>query len=114
MFLCAMDGKLYDNDTLSKNVVFTLDKDYGNTSKDYKFIKCSSCWGLINIKYKLTDDNKFIVPLEKKIKLYKISSYNIDNITDKDKIKDNNKTLINDIIKVMKSNEKKIAKKSKF
>lgn len=113
MFLCAMDGKLYDDETLQKETVFTLGFDYGNSSKDYKCITCSQCWGLINIKYKLNIDDKFIIPLEEKLKLYKISSYTIDNTVDKDKPVDNNKTLITDILKVMKSNEKKGCKKGK-
>ena len=108
-----MDGKLHNYDSLHRETIFTLGFDYGNSSKDYKCITCSQRWGLVNMKYKLDKDDKFIVPLEEKIKLYKISSYTIDNTTDKDKPIDNNKTLITDILKVMKSNEKKVCKKGK-
>jgi hypothetical protein len=114
MFLCAYDGKLYDNTEIQKETIFILGCDYGNSStKDYKCGTCTQCWGLINIKYKLNKDGKFIIPIDDKIKLYRISSYNVDNTVDIEKPVDSNKKLVTDILKVMKSNEKKVCKKSK-
>jgi len=111
MFLCAYDGKLHDNEDIEKETIFTPAADYANTSKDYKCVTCSQCWGLINIKYQLDNENRFIVPLNEKLKLFRISSYNIDNLIEKEKQVDNNKKLITDILKVMKTNEKKNIKK---
>jgi hypothetical protein len=111
MFLCNYDGKLYNDNDISKKVILTLAYDYGNTDKDQEGEVCCQCWGLLNMKYKVNENHKFVIPIGEKVKLYKISSHHFDNKGTKHKTEDDNKKLITDILKKMKSSEKKNCKK---
>jgi hypothetical protein len=117
MFLCALCGKLYDNEAISLKVLLKQ-KDYNDDSeKELSVESCCLCYGLLNTKYVVGNNNSFNITPKSKLKLYKISSYNFENknaekkakiIADKPVAKK-----ITEILKKVENDEKKKSKKSK-
>jgi hypothetical protein len=105
MFLCSIDGKLYNDDAVSHSIILKYDI-IADKPKEVDIKMCSLCYGLINYKYKLDIDGKYLIPKNDKIKIYKISCNNFD-YKSKELDKDDNKCLLTDILKVMKKGEKK-------
>lgn len=117
MFLCALCGKLYDNDAVSLKVLLKQ-KDYDNdTEEELTVESCCLCYGLFNTKYIVGNNNSFNIPPKSKLKLYKISTYNFENKNagkKANKIADKPTTKkITEILKKVENDEKKKSKKSK-
>ena len=106
MFLCALDGKLYSDDTVYQNIVLKQYDKYDKNPKTIEAQSCCLCYGLLNTKYKLDTDNSFIVPSESKTKIYKISCKTFDNKMKDDSKDDEPKKLITQILSKMKAEER--------
>ena len=102
MFLCSLCGNLFDNNNINQKV--TLKQDILDNPKKLDLEVCVGCFNLCNYEYKI-DGKDFIIPRDKKIKIYKITSSTFET---KDKKKDNEEiTIVNDISKMLKHNVKK-------
>jgi hypothetical protein len=117
MFLCAICVKLYDDEAISLKVLLKQ-KDYDNdTEKELSVDSCCLCFGLLNTKYVVGNNNSFNIPQKSKLKLYKISTYNFENknAEKKDKKIDDKPVAkkITDILKKVENDEKKKRKKYK-
>lgn len=108
MFLCSIDGKIYSDDAVSHSIILKYDIISGD-NKEIDIKICCLCYGLMNCKYKLNNDGKYIVPITEKIKIYKISS-NTFNYKSKELTVDDNKCLIDTVIKTLKQSKKKSKK----
>ena len=106
MFLCALDGKLYSDDTVYQNIVLKQYDKYDKNPKTIEAQSCCLCYGLLNTKYKLDTDNSFIVPPENKTKIYKISCKTFDNKIKNETNENEPKRLITEILTKMKANER--------
>ena len=104
MFLCSIDGKIYSDDAVSHSIILKYDI-IADKPKEIDLKMCSLCFGLSNTKYKLDNDGKYIVPITEKIKVFKISS-NTFNYKSKELEKDDNKCMIDVIIKSLKKSKK--------
>jgi hypothetical protein len=109
MFLCQYDGKIHDNTLKPHNITFKQ-LNLQNISKEVDIDVCYNCYGIINTKYKVNNDNSFIVEPKDKIKIYKISSSNFENKDYKDE-EPTKKKVITEILSVMKTNIRKNSKK---
>jgi hypothetical protein len=108
MFLCSIDGKIYSDDAVSHSIILKYDI-IADKPKELDLKMCSLCYGLTNYKYKLDNDGKFIVPITEKIKVHKISSTTF-NYKSKELEKDDNKCMLDVIIKTLKQSNKKSKK----
>jgi len=117
MFLCALDGKLFNDDAVFLSVILKQKDKDGDTEKELTIQCCCLCYGFLNTKYQTESGNKFIIPPETKVKIHKISSTTFENKnTDKKekKIADKPKAkVITEILKKVKNDEIKTRKKSK-
>jgi len=104
MFLCSLCGKLFDDNNISRKVIFR--QDLLNNPKEVEAEACVGCFNLSNYKYRLDSENKFLLPRDEKIKIYKISCSSFES---KEKKKDDNedKKVIDGMIKTLKQNTKK-------
>jgi hypothetical protein len=110
MFLCALEGVYKSNDFVCKKIVLTQYNKHRLNPRCLECEVCAPCFGLINIKYKLTDDDKYLVPYGEKIKIYEVKSRYFENrnadLIDEKKDLDNPKKLITQLMKKMRNEEK--------
>jgi hypothetical protein len=79
MYLCQLDGKLYD-DKIYHDIVLK------NKNKEINCKVCSYCWGQLNFKYTLGKvNNIYIIPDDVSHKIYKISSTTFEYKPEKNK-----------------------------
>jgi len=110
MFLCQLDGKLFNDNY--KSLIITLEQsNLQNIKKEIEVEVCTNCYGLCNIKYTLLANNNYLVEPKEKIKIYRISSTTFENKNLKD-IEKSEKQNINEILTIMKKNIRKNSKKS--
>ena len=117
MFLCALCGKLYDNDAVSLKVLLKQKDSNDDSEKELSVESCCLCYGLLNTKYSVGSGNSFEIPPKNKLKIYKISSTNFENKNAEKKAKKlADKPVakkITEILVKVKNYEKKARKKSK-
>ena len=95
MFLCQLDGKLYNGEIPPHYIVLK------NDIKELECQCCSQCWALLNTKYELGDNNSmFKIPKEEVITIHKLTKSKFEF---KDSSNPESKTII-DILKTMKNN----------
>jgi len=110
MFLCQLDGKLFNDDYKSLNI--TLQQmNLQNIKKEIEVEVCTNCYGLCNTKYFLLSNNNYLIEPKEKIKIYKISSSTFENKDVKDNEKSEKKQ-ITEILTTMKNNIRRNSKKS--
>jgi len=110
MFLCQLDGKLFNDDYKPLNI--TLQQmNLQNIKKEVAVEVCTNCYGLCNTKYILLSNNNYLLEPKEKIKIYKISSSNFENKDVKDDEKSEKKK-ITEILTTMKNNIRRNSKKS--
>jgi hypothetical protein len=110
MFLCQLDGKLFNDD--HKSLLITLEQlNLQNIKKEIKVEVCTNCYGLCNMNHTLLPNNNYLIQPKEKIKIYKISSTTFENKDIKDTEK-SEKQNINKILTTMKKNIRKNSKKS--
>ena len=98
MFLCQLDGKLYD-DKVYHDIVLK------NKNKKVECKVCSFCWGQLNVKYSLgKEDNVYLVPDDVSHKIYNISSKTCEYKPDK--IDDKTDKILKDILKTTRKKYK--------
>jgi len=117
MFLCALDGKIYDDKSIYMEVILRQKDKDGDTFRELPCKACCLCYGLLSGKYEIKDGNKLIVPPENKVKVFKISSTNFENKNTEKKNKKladkPQKKLITEILKRVDTDIIKKEKKSK-
>jgi hypothetical protein len=98
MYLCQLDGKLYD-DKIYHDIVLK------NKKKEIKCKVCSFCWGQLNVKYCLGKVNDvYVIPDDVSHKIYNITSKNFEYKPDK--IDDKTDKVLKDILKTSRKKYK--------
>ena len=105
MFLCSLDGKLYNDEAIYQEI--NLIQDIFKEPKEMSCKVCCICYSLINTKYKQNHENKYLIPKDDKIKVYKISSNNF-GYKEKKELDESSK----DLIKILDNCKKDIKKKT--
>ena len=110
MFLCNLDGKLYSDENIFKEIQLITGQEGLLTKKEKDVQVCLNCYGLMNMNYSLDDKGRFKIPIDDKIKVYRISCSNFGSKHDNED-KDENHKLVTNILKTMKKSEKVKCKK---
>ena len=116
MFLCSLDGRIYDANTIGIELIVQQKELDGATTKECPIKVCCLCHGLLAGKYDIKSNIVSIPPLEK-MKIYKISSSTFENKNTEKKMKmfadKPPSQLIKDLLKKSVSNINKEEKKKK-